>query len=148
MKVYNKTYNRDYIEIEKYEAGVMLTGAEAKSLANGNIKLDNAYVKIIDNEAYLINVEIPIYQYARPDNYDPTRMRKLLLHRKEIIRLKTKKKSAKLTIVPILCYNKGRKYKIVVALVKPRGDIGRKKLEKERDVKTAQKRELKEYLKK
>jgi SsrA-binding protein len=148
MKVENRVFHRNYEELERFEAGVVLTGAEAKSVQKGNIKLENSFVKLNDEEAFLVNADIPIYQFTRPQDYDPIRRRKLLLHKKEILRLQVKMNSAgNLTIAPIACYTKGRKIKIAIALVKGRGDIGRKKLEKARDIAIDQKREMKDYMK-
>lgn len=148
MKVFNRKYKREYQEIEKYEAGVSLTGAEVKSVRAGRIKLEDAFVRIIGSEAYLINAEVQIYSFSRPQGYDPRRTRKLLLHKQEIIRLKTKLASAgRLTIVPVSCYNKHNLIKLEIALAKGRGEIEKKKLEKKRDIEIAQKREAKEYLK-
>lgn len=125
MKVDNRVFHRNYTELEKFEAGIVLSGAEAKTVKAGNIKLENSFVKIMDDEAYLINADIPIYKFARPQDYSPIRKRKLLLHRKEILRLQVKLNSAgNLTIAPIACYTKGRRIKISIALVKGRSEIG------------------------
>ena len=107
MKIFNRKYRRDYQEIEKYEVGIALSGAEVKSVRAGRIRLEDSFVKILGSEVYLINAEISIYEFARPQGYDLRRTRKLLLHKKEIIRLKTKLASVGgLTIVPVSCYNK------------------------------------------
>lgn len=149
MKIYNRKFHRDYQEIEKYEAGISLTGAEVKSVRMRRIRLDDAFVKILSSGAHLMNAEIPIYQYARPQGYDSRRSRKLLLHKKELIRLKTKLNSGRgLTTVPVSCYNKGHLIKLEIALVKGRGEIQRKKLEKKRDIKREEEKEMKEFLKK
>ncbi len=148
MKVVNRLFHREYEELDKFEAGIALTGGEVKSALNGGIKLEHSFVKIMDGEAYLFNAEIAAYQFIGKSEYDPVRKRKLLLHKKEIIRLQTKLQSGgKLTIIPIACYTKGRKIKVEIALVKARGEIGQKRLEKARDMKRDQKREIKEYLK-
>ena len=148
MKIVNRKFHRDYQELEKLEVGISLTGAEVKSTRAGRIKIDDAFVKFIGSEAYLVNAQIAIYQFARPAGYDDRRTRKLLLHKKEIVRLKTKIQSAAgLTVVPVSCYNKRRLLKLEVALAKSRKALGKKKLEKTRDIKRAQEREMKEYLK-
>ena len=148
MKVFNRKFNREYKEIEKIEAGLMLTGAEVKSVRAGRIRLDDAFVKIIGHEAYLLNAPISVYQYARPQGYDEKRTRKLLLHKKEILRLKVKIQSAAgLTVAPVSCYNKRGLIKLEIALVKPRKELGKKRLEKRRDIQLDQKREMKEYMK-
>lgn len=148
MKIYNRKFNRNYQIIEKYEFGLVLTGQEVKSVKTAIIKLEDSYVKIIGSEAYLVNAQIPLYRYARPPMYDPKRSRKLLLHKDELIRIKTKINSGSgLTVVPILCYNKGNLIKIEAALVRGRKDVEKRKLEKARDVKRQEQREMKEYLK-
>lgn len=148
MKIFNRKFRRDYQEIEKYEAGIALSGAEVKSTRAGRIRLEDAFVKILGSEAYLVNAEISIYQYARPQGYDPRRTRKLLLHKSELIRLKTKMAGAAgLTIVPVLCYNKEGLIKLEIALAKGRKNLEKRKLEKRRDIKREEERETKEYLK-
>ncbi len=147
MKIINRKFNRKYQEIEKFEAGISLIGAEVKSVRAKNIRLDDAFVKIIGDEVYLVNADIPVYQYSRPQGYDSKRTRKLLLHKKEILRLKGKLSGgAKLTMAPVSCYNKGPNFKIEIALVKARGEIGTKKLEKKRTIERDEKKMAKEYL--
>lgn len=148
MRIINRIFRRDFESIDTYEAGVMLLGAEVKSIRAGNLKLENSFVKITDGEAYLTNAEVPIYRFARPADYDPVRRRKLLLHQKELIKMQTKIASGgRLTIVPEACYTKGRHIKLSIALVRPRGEIAKKKLERAEDIKTKQKQEMKEYMK-
>ena len=148
MKIFNRKFRRDYQEIEKYEAGVSLSGAEVKSVRAGRIHLENSFVKILGSEVYLVNAEISIYEYARPQGYDLRRTRKLLLHRQEIVRLKTKLAGpGGLTIVPVSCYNKDSLIKLEIALAKGRKGLEKRKLEKKRDIERDQKREAKEYLK-
>ena len=148
MKVVNRKYYRDYEKLESYEAGIALIGAEVKTAKEGHIKLEDSFVKLIGSEANLINAEIQIYKYARPQGYDPRRSRKLLLHKKEIIRLKTKLGAGdRLTLAPVACYNKGPLIKVEIALSKGRKDLEKRKLVKQRDIKVAQEREIKEYTK-
>ncbi|MBI4004967.1 SsrA-binding protein SmpB [Candidatus Roizmanbacteria bacterium] len=146
MKIVNRSYNREYEEIEKYEAGIALTGGEVKVVQQGGIKLEGSFVKLRDDGAYLLNAEIPPYQYARDKEYDPKRSRRVLLHQEELERLRSKIASApSLTIVPIACYNKGRLLKLEIALSRGRKDLEKRKREKARDVKRAQEKEAKEY---
>lgn len=148
MKIFNRKFRRDYQEIEKLEAGISLSGAEVKSVRAGRIRLEDSFVKILGSEVYLINAEVSVYDFARPQGYEPRRTRKLLLHKKEIIRLKTKILShSGLTIVPVSCYNKAHLIKLEIALAKARRELGKKKLEKERDVRREEEREAKEFLK-
>lgn len=147
MKVFNRKFNREYQEIERFEAGIALTGAEVKSVREGRIKLDDAFVKILGSEAYLVNAMISIYQFARPQGYDEKRTRKLLLHKKEILRLKVKLQSGGgLTVAPVSCYNKHGLVKIEIALVRPRRELGKKKYEKQKKIQRIEEREAKEYL--
>ena len=148
MKIVNRKFHRDYQELEKYEVGIVLSGAEVKSVREGRLTLEDAFVKIVGNEAYLVNAQIPLYEYAKISGYDLKRSRKLLLHKKELLRLKTKIASGgSLTLAPVSCYNKGSLIKLEIALVKGRKDIEKRKLEKQRDIKIQEKREAKEYLK-
>lgn len=148
MKIINRKFNRDYREIETYETGIVLTGSEVKSIRSGRLRLDDSFVKIMGKgDAYLVNADIPIYEFARMAGYDPKRTRKLLLHKKELIRIRTKMASGGLTLAPKSCYNKGPLIKLEIALVKGRKELEKRKLEKARDIKRQENKEAKEYLK-
>ncbi len=144
----NKTVNREYTILETYEAGFALTGAEVKAVRAGRMKLEGAYVKIIGMELFLVNADIAAYEFARPDNYDVRRTRKLLLHKKEIIRLKTKLDSgSNLTIVPIACYNTHSYLKLEIGLAKAKKTWEKKSVEKEKAEKRRVEKEIKEQMK-
>ena len=148
MKITNRKFNRDYETVETYEAGISLTGSEVKTIRTGGLKLENAFVKILDDGPYLVNAEIPQYKFSHPQGYDPRRSRKLLLHKSELIRLKTKLNSAKgLTIIPISCYNKRARFKLEIALCKGRKEVEKRKLEKNRDIEREEKKKVKEWMK-
>jgi len=147
MKIINRRFLRQYNKIESLEAGVVLTGDEVKSVKQGRINLDDAYIKILGSEAYLVNAEIAPYQNKSFLPQDLRRTRKLLLHKKEIIRLKTKTKSEGLTIVPVSCYNKGKIIKLEIALARGKKDIERRKREKAKQLQREEERKAKEYLK-
>ncbi|KKQ74977.1 MAG: SsrA-binding protein, partial [Candidatus Woesebacteria bacterium GW2011_GWB1_38_5b] len=114
MKISNKRAFYDYLISERIEAGINLTGAEVKAVKMGHADLTGSFVKIIGSEAYLVNAKIFPYQYARPQNYDEARTRKLLLHKKEIISLKGKTDGASLGLVPISLYTKSGFIKVEV----------------------------------
>ena len=97
MKITNRQAHRDYSIFETMEAGMVLSGAEVKSVKNGHMKLEGAYVRFIGNEAFLVNAEIMANPYARSEGYDPKRSRKLLLHRGELITLGVRVKQKQLT---------------------------------------------------
>ena len=138
MHISNKKAFFDYTIIERIEAGVSLMGAEVKSLKAGHAQLDGSFVRIIGSEAYLVNAQIFPFIYARPEGYEPRRTRKLLLHKKELLSLKSKIDGANLTLIPLSWYTKGPLVKLEVGLAK-----GKKQYEK-RDAKRRkdQKREL------
>lgn len=148
MKIINKIWTRNFELIEELEAGIALTGAEAKSLFDGRAKLEAAYVKLKNSEAVLRNMEIFRYAFDGSPDYDPFRPRKLLLNKKEILRWETKIASEpRLTIVPLSCYNKGRKIKVKIGLVRGRNDTQKRKLERGKEIKLKQLREAREWMK-
>lgn len=134
MRILNKKAGFDYNLLDKYEVGISLAGGEVRAIKNGKVDLSQAYVKIIGNEAYLVNAQIDILDKK---NYSPTRSRKLLLHKKEIVSIRSKVKAKKLTIVPTKMYNKGRLIKVEIALAKykrkheKRQEIKKKDIERE-----------------
>lgn len=129
--VENKKVRFDYEILEKYECGIELLGGEVKSVRGGRMSLEGSFVLIRGGEAFLMNANITPYQAKNtPDDYDPLRNRKLLLTKKEIKELSETEKNKSLTIVPLSLYNKGRKIKIEIALVK-----GKKKFDKRETIK-------------
>src|SRR3990167_9449908 len=118
MKITNPKAFYDYTILERFEAGIQLTGAEVKSLKGGHAKLDGSFVRIVGSEAYLVNAQIFPFIYARPEGYDPRRTRKLLLHKKEIISLKSKIEGSNLTLVPLSWYTQGPLIKLEVGLAR------------------------------
>lgn len=138
MHITNKRALFDYEITDRFEAGIALTGAEVKSLREGHATLDGAFVRIIGGDAYLVNAQIFPYTYARPEKYDPKRTRRLLLHKKELISLKSKIDGANLTLIPISWYTKGPLVKLEVGLAR-----GKKQYEKrEKKRREQEKREL------
>ena len=104
MKITNRRAFFDYQILERLEAGINLYGTEVKAIRQGHADLTGSHVRIMGSEAYLINAKIFPYQYARPENYDEKRTRKLLLHKSEIIALKSKTEGQNLTLVPLSIY--------------------------------------------
>ncbi len=123
----NKRATFDYEILEKYEAGLKLAGYEVKAAKLGHMSMKGAYVVITNNEAYLINAHISHYQPKNmPADYEPTRTRKLLLHKSEISRLIGESQQKGLTLIPISVYtNKIGKIKLSFALAR-----GKKKFDK------------------
>jgi len=147
MKVFNRKLTREYEVLETVEAGIVLTGPETKSAFLKQVNIDAAYVKLSKGEAFLVNADIQKYQFAHQEEYDAKRMRKLLLHKKELLKLQVKTASKGFTIVPVSCYSQGPYIKFEIALVRGRRDLERKKIQVKQDVIRNQKREMKEFLK-
>ena len=148
MRIVNRKFGREYEAFERFEAGIVLTGAEVKSIRGGAMRLDDAFVRIVQNEPILVNAEISAYKYADNKDYEPKRSRKLLLSKKEITRIMTKiRGSGRLTLAPVSCYNKGSLIKIEIALVRGRRDLEKRKLDKKKSIERREKKEAKEYIK-
>jgi SsrA-binding protein len=130
MKILNKRANYDYEITDHFEAGINLYGYEVKAVKNGHADLTGSFVKIQGAEAYLVNAKIFPYEYASLKDYDQGRSRKLLLHKAEIISLKSKTDGANMAIVPISLYVKHGLIKVELGLGK-----GKKKYEKKEAIK-------------
>jgi SsrA-binding protein len=131
MKITNKRARFDYQIFESIEAGISLTGGEARAVRTGHINLTNSFVKIIGKEAYLVNANIPI---VGKKYYNPTVSRKLLLHKSQILDLLVKSKQKKLTIVPISVYTRKRLIKLELALAKSKRKFEKKDALKKIDI--------------
>ena len=142
MKIINKNAFHDFNVLETYEAVINLTGPEVKSVKDGMMTLNGAFVKVIGSEIYLVNAEIFPYPYARIPGYDPRRTRKLLLHKKEIISLKTKQEAGKLTLIPLECYNSHGFIKVKIGLAKGRREYEKREKIRRRDIERDIQREL------
>jgi SsrA-binding protein len=100
----NRRARHDYQILERFEAGIALTGSEVKSLRAGRASLNEAFARAHGNEVWLENMHIPPYEQGQKRGYDPLRARKLLLHRKEIARLVGKQKEQGLALIPMRVY--------------------------------------------
>ena len=115
----NKRARHDYHILETWEAGVVLSGTEVKSLRQGKANLTDAYATVRDGEVFLLNLHISPYEQGNQFNHDPTRTRKLLLHKREIRRLIGGVERQGLTLVPLeLFFNARGKAKVTLALAK------------------------------
>ncbi len=131
----NKKANFDYNLFDKYEAGICLLGTEIKSVRKGQINLKDSYIKITDNlEAYLINCHISPYEFGNIYNHDPKRDRKLLLNKKEILKILNKVKQEQYTIVPIRMFFSGRWAKVEIALAKGKKIYDKRDSIKKKDI--------------
>lgn len=137
MIVSNKNARRNYFLMEFYECGIVLKGTEVKSISRANCSIHEAYVQIIKNEPYIINMHVVNFFEGNMHNQDPYRSRKLLLHKKELIKLQHLVQTQRMTIVPTKIYWKNNKLKLEIALAKgkqlhdKREDIKKRDLERE-----------------
>ncbi|MFQ5456674.1 MAG: SsrA-binding protein SmpB [Nitrospirota bacterium] len=140
----NRKAFHDYIIEDKYEAGMSLLGTEIKSIKDGRVNLRDSFVRIEKEEAFLYNCHINPYSHGNINNHDPLRVRKLLLHRREINRLIGKVKEMGFTLIPLKIYlNRSGRAKIEIALGK-----GKKAYDKREDIKRRDaKREIERTLK-
>lgn len=134
----NRKARHDYLIVDQYEAGLVLTGTEVQSLRLGKANLKDAYAKVKDGEVWLYQMHISPYPFAYYNNHDPLRVRKLLLHKREILRLYAKANEQGHTLVPLKLYFKAGKAKITLALAKGKREFDKREALRERD----QKREV------
>jgi len=126
----------DYTILETFEAGMVLSGQEVKSIKNNRMSLKGSYVTIKNEEAWLINALVPPYQPKNtPDDYDSGRSRKLLLHKKEISKLIGRTRQKGLTLVPLRVYTKHNRIKLEIGLGQGRRKIDKREKIKKREVK-------------
>src|SRR5918999_5021189 len=125
----NRKARHDYHFLERFEAGLALTGSEVKSLREGRASLQQAYADVRDGEAWLLGAHIDTYDQAGIANHEPDRDRKLLLHRREIDSLYGKVREKGLTLVPVRLYFKNGRAKVEIALAR-----GKDVRDKRRDI--------------
>ena len=129
----NRRASHDYQLLETWEAGLVLTGTEVKSLRNGKANLSDAYGIVRDGEVYLLNLHIPPYERGGYVNHEPTRTRKLLLHRREIRKMIGAVERQGLTLVPLELYFKDGRAKVAIALGKGKKLHDKREDERRRD---------------
>src|ERR1051325_11122287 len=130
----NRAAFHDYHILDKYEAGIALTGTEVKSVLDGRIQLKEGYVTIRDGEAWLLNAHIPPYANGKRENHEPLRSRKLLLHKREIERLDEAIAKQGMTLVATRVYLKHRHIKIEVAIARGKKLYDKRETEMRRTV--------------
>lgn len=143
MRTLNRKAPFEYFLLERTEAGIALLGSEVKSVKGGRLDLATSFVRIKDGQAYLMNANIHPYPGGTSEGYDPTRTRKLLLNRAELVSLETKAKQQKLTIVPTKMYTKGQRIKVEIALAKPKRKFEQREVKRRKDIDRDVERELK-----
>ncbi|MBQ4583786.1 MAG: SsrA-binding protein SmpB [Bacilli bacterium] len=142
MEIKNKKAYFDYEILKEIEAGISLIGTEVKSVRKGSVDLKDSFVNIKNNEAFVINMYIAKYEEGNRFNHDERRTRKLLLHKKEIVKLREQKALEGISLIPLKIYFKNGKVKLLIGIGKG------KKLHDKREAlkKKALEREQRNYL--
>ncbi len=130
----NKKAFFDFTIFERYTAGIVLTGTEIKSVRCGAINLKDSFIKIEDFEAYLYNCHISPYDFGNRFNHDPRRTRKLLLHKKEILKILNKQKQENYTIIPLEAFLSKGYLKLEIALCKGKKLYDKREALKKKDI--------------
>jgi len=142
MKIDNKKAYFEYEILEKMEAGINLYGAEVKAIRLGHADLSGSFARIIGSEVYLINAKIFPYKYAAPEGYDERRTRKLLLHKSEIIALKSRIEGSSLALVPLSIYTTKSFIKVQIGLGRGKKEFDKRQKIKKRDIQRSVEQEL------
>ena len=143
MEIKNKKAYFDYEILEEIETGIVLKGTEIKSIRNGKANLKDSYAIIKNNEIFILNMHISHYEQGNIFNHEETRTRKLLLHKKEILKLRDSLEQKGLTLIPLKLYFKGNKAKILIGLARGKKLYDKREAIKKRDNLIEIKKELK-----
>ncbi len=133
MRILNKKALHNYHILEHLESGIALTGAEVKSIRAGRVDLGSAYVRILNGQAYLLNANLAKLNATASRSYDPSRSRKLLLHKAQIQTLLGKTSGKNMTLVPVALYEKNNRFKLEIGLAKSKKEFDKRQVIKERD---------------
>src|SRR3954447_758018 len=114
----NRQAGHNYFLMDRFEAGMVLTGTEVKAARDGKVQLKDAYASVLNNEAWLVNAHISQYSHGNRENHPPIRNRKLLLHRREIEKLHVATREKGLALIPLKMYMKGGRIKCEIGVAK------------------------------
>ena len=135
IEIKNKKALFEYYIEDTYEVGIVLTGTEIKSIRDGKANLNDSYARIKNNEVFLINMHISHYDKGNIFNHDETRERKLLLHKKEILKIANKVNLEGYTLIPLKVYFKDNKAKVLLGVCKGKKLFDKRESAKEEDIK-------------
>lgn len=135
IEIKNKKANFDYFIEDTYEVGIVLKGTEIKAIRKGSCNLKDTYARVKNNEIYVINMFIAPYEQGNRFNHDERRERKLLLHKKEIIKIKQKIEKEGYSLVPIKLYLKNGRAKVLIGVAKGKKAYDKRQSLKEKDIK-------------
>ena len=139
----NRRAYHDYFIDETFDAGIVLTGTEIKSIRDGKINLGDGFVRVVGNEAWLENVYVAPYEHGGRENPEPVRRRKLLLHRKEIREMGQRVATKGVTVVPLKLYLKGGRAKLQLGLARGKRQYDKREAIAKRDAEREVERALK-----
>lgn len=145
MEILNRKAYHDYFVEDVYEAGIVLTGTEIKSIRQGNCNIKDCYGIVRNHEVYLINMYIAAYKEGNIFNHEETRSRKLLLHKKEIKKIEDAIQLKGLTLVPIKLYLKQNRLKVSLGICRGKKDYDKRETIKQRDIKREVSRTISKY---
>lgn len=145
MEILNRKAMYEYFIEDTYEAGIVLTGTEIKSVRNGNCNIRDCYGIIKNNEIFLLNMYIGEYKEGNIFNHNETRTRKLLLHKKEILKIKDAINIKGYTIIPVKLYFKNNKLKVQLGICRGKKEYDKRESIKERDIRRDTLKTLKKY---
>ena len=134
MEINNRKAKYDYNILEEIECGIELVGTEVKSIRNGSVNLKDSYAIIKNGEAYLLNTHISLYEEGNIFNHEETRTRKLLLHKKEILKLNDKIRIEGYTLIPLKMYFVKNKVKVLLGICKGKKLYDKRETIKKRDL--------------
>ncbi|MGN1269194.1 MAG: SsrA-binding protein SmpB [Candidatus Aphodocola sp.] len=135
IEIKNKKANFDYFIEDTYECGIVLTGTEIKSIRKGSANLKDSYARVKNNEVFLTNMFISTYEEGNRFNHDERRERKLLLHKKEIYKIRDKVEKEGYSLVPVKLYLKDGKAKVLLGVARGKKLYDKRQSLKEKDIK-------------
>lgn len=144
MEITNRKAKYDYEIEETYEAGIVLKGTEIKSIRNGKAQLKDSYAIVKNNEVFLLNMHISAYDKGNIFNHDETRTRKLLLNKKEILKIRDKIAQEGYTLVPIKIYFSKNRAKILLGIARGKKTYDKRETIKKRDMEREVRKQLKQ----
>ena len=143
VEILNRKANFDYAIEDTYEAGIALKGTEVISIRNGKANIKDSYAIVRNDEMFLINTHISLYEEGNNFNHEETRTRKLLLHKKEIIKLRNKVEMEGYTLIPLKIYFVKQRVKVLIGLAKGKKNFDKRETIKKRDVEREMRKAIK-----
>lgn len=145
IEIKNKKATFDYFIEDKYEAGIVLTGTEIKSIRKGSANLKDSYARVKNGEVFITNMFISTYEEGNRFNHDERRERKLLLHKKEIYKIRDKVEKEGYSLIPVRLYMKEGKAKIEIGIAKGKKLYDKRRSLKEKDIKRDMEKAINKY---